>query len=223
MQGVQWLHEVQPPPIDPDPRSFRQRSTGRDLLVVTLIVVALVGVGFGIWWYTGTQSADQSSTETVVSGENRLIQRVVDDGSTDDDNDGLTNEHERRYGTAVDRDDTDGDGFDDATEIRHGFSPLSAGPGVRMIDSALVDRLAVTVSNARVISSGLASTDGQRYYLVYDGATTTYYADDGSVQAQCAVGQTNDQACDDLPNAVRTDFTRTIDGASTTDVYHLPF
>lgn len=51
----------------------------------------------------------------------------------DNDQDGLTNEEERAYGTNPDKADTDGDGYSDRVEIESGYNPLKPAPGDKLI------------------------------------------------------------------------------------------
>lgn len=47
----------------------------------------------------------------------------------DTDQDGLSNDEEKLYGTDPNKADTDGDGYSDGTEIRSGYDPLKSSPG----------------------------------------------------------------------------------------------
>lgn len=49
----------------------------------------------------------------------------------DQDEDGLSDESERDFGTSPQMSDTDGDGFGDAQEIKNGYNPLGSGLCVR--------------------------------------------------------------------------------------------
>lgn len=59
------------------------------------------------------------------SGKNECKERV--DGISDSDNDGLTNDQEKIYGTNPNNPDTDKDGYGDGNEVRDGFNPLGGG------------------------------------------------------------------------------------------------
>ncbi|MDD5110816.1 MAG: hypothetical protein PHI63_06435 [Patescibacteria group bacterium] len=48
-------------------------------------------------------------------------------GAIDEDNDGLTLNEERLYGTSPTNPDSDGDGYQDGAEVRNGYSPRVAG------------------------------------------------------------------------------------------------
>jgi Bacterial TSP3 repeat len=51
----------------------------------------------------------------------------------DNDQDGLTNEEEKAYGTDPENSDTDGDGYSDKVEIESGYDPLKPAPGDKLI------------------------------------------------------------------------------------------
>lgn len=47
----------------------------------------------------------------------------------DTDQDGLSNDEEKLYGTDSDKSDTDGDGYSDGIEVKSGYDPLKPAPG----------------------------------------------------------------------------------------------
>lgn len=51
----------------------------------------------------------------------------------DTDQDGLSNDEERLYGTNPEKSDSDGDGYTDGTEIKSGYNPLLAAPGDKIV------------------------------------------------------------------------------------------
>jgi hypothetical protein len=51
----------------------------------------------------------------------------------DSDQDGLSNEEEKTYGTNPEKADTDGDGYSDGIEVRSGYDPLKPSPGDKII------------------------------------------------------------------------------------------
>lgn len=51
----------------------------------------------------------------------------------DTDQDGLSNEEERLYGTDPEKTDTDSDGYTDGTEIKSGYNPLKPAPGDKLV------------------------------------------------------------------------------------------
>ena len=54
----------------------------------------------------------------------------------DSDQDGLSNEEEKLYGTDPYNKDTDGDGYSDGVEIESGYDPLKPAPGDKIIQGA---------------------------------------------------------------------------------------
>lgn len=55
----------------------------------------------------------------------------------DSDQDGLSNDEERSYGTNPNVADSDNDGYSDGVEIKSGFDPLKAAPGDRIMQSGV--------------------------------------------------------------------------------------
>ncbi len=54
----------------------------------------------------------------------------------DSDQDGLSDEEEKTYGTDANNRDTDGDGYTDGAEVRGGYDPLKPAPGDKIIQSS---------------------------------------------------------------------------------------
>ena len=52
----------------------------------------------------------------------------------DSDQDGLSNEEEKTYGTDAEKRDTDGDGYSDGAEVKSGYDPLKPAPGDKIIN-----------------------------------------------------------------------------------------
>jgi hypothetical protein len=65
----------------------------------------------------------------TVAQESRVSEYSV---SIDADQDGLSNDEERLYGTDPNIRDTDGDGYSDGVEIKSGYDPLIPAPGDRL-------------------------------------------------------------------------------------------
>lgn len=51
----------------------------------------------------------------------------------DSDQDGLSDEEEKRYGTDPENRDTDGDGYSDGAEVKSGYDPLKPAPGDKIM------------------------------------------------------------------------------------------
>jgi hypothetical protein len=60
----------------------------------------------------------------------------------DSDQDGLTNEEEKMYGTDPQKSDTDGDGYSDGAEVRAGYNPLKPAPGDKIIADTTASKIA---------------------------------------------------------------------------------
>jgi hypothetical protein len=62
----------------------------------------------------------------VISGLDPLRLDFVD-AFEDNDNDGLSNEDEKKYGTGIFDPDTDGDSYKDGEEVKNGYNPMGKG------------------------------------------------------------------------------------------------
>lgn len=62
----------------------------------------------------------------------------------DSDQDGLSDDEERAYGTDANNKDTDGDGYTDGVEVKSGYDPLKPAPG----DKIITNNLQQTTNNA---------------------------------------------------------------------------
>ena len=51
----------------------------------------------------------------------------------DSDQDGISNDEEKLYGTDAQKKDTDGDGYSDGVEVESGYDPLKPAPGDRLV------------------------------------------------------------------------------------------
>ncbi len=231
--GVEWLrmfisrlHEIAPPPVDPVVLHRRHRRRRKTTQWGTVVIVLGIAGAF-VWWYlgTGTDSAQsvQSNRNVVVNAEKDASNETPVPSLADSDSDGLSDVLEATYGSDRDNVDTDGDGYQDGVEVENGFNPLNPGTTSRMVDLGLVGTIAKANLDTSVVSSGVSTANGTRHYLLFDGTSTTYYAADGTVEAQCPLNSEPKDACTTLPNEIRTDFSRTYDGDSSVDVYHIPF
>lgn len=96
-------------------------------LMVVLAIVALLGFGiFFAYRYLFAQSRDPHST----IGAAWIDLNTKSD--SDPDQDGLSNAEEARLATNFWQYDTDGDGFSDGDEVKHGYNPNGAG---KLIDA----------------------------------------------------------------------------------------
>lgn len=218
------LHEVAPPPVDPLVIHHRRRKR-RQATQWGVIAIAIGIAGAFVWWYygIGTSESANNNNSTGARVNESVNTNAATTSYTDTDRDGLSDELEGLYGTDALKEDTDGDGFSDGTETENGYDPSNSAKNARMVDLALVETLAKNNASALIISSGLSTADHARYYLLYNGATTAYYSADGSVKAECQGLELGQGVCFTLPNEVRTDFSRTYDGSTSSDAYHIPF
>lgn len=109
--STQTIHQSILSEIEQEELFGRERlSTWQKVLIVTVACVTLAIVaGAGIWVYM---------TVTAPAVANAPI------AGKDSDNDGLSDEQERTFGTLVNNPDTDGDGYLDGEEVKNGYSPL---------------------------------------------------------------------------------------------------
>lgn len=199
-----------------------------------LAAALIIGAGTTAWQHyrhrgnaapeeTGQTNAPQP---TNGSNANMVAAQSAKTAATpfiDSDIDGLSDDLETLYATDPRKGDTDADGYSDSKEVANGFDPTSPLSGKRMVDLGLVQRLSEIVPRATIVSSMVSTRDHNRYYLVFDGVSTSYYGDDGTVKAQCSVGVEPAGACATLPNELRTDFSRNIMDGKASDSFHVPF
>lgn len=189
-------------------------------------MLGVAALGTGTWWY-----ASRPNEASLAAGPKQASERPNGQTNTvlgsispkDADDDGLADELEQLYGTDVTKADTDGDGFDDGTEVNNGFEPRNAATNVRLVDVGLVEVLAAQIKDVSVISSGLSTATTERFYLAFDAISTVYYDAAGSVVAQCVPGTEPTGTCATLPNELRTDFSRVFTDGIFTDSHHIPF
>ena len=234
------LYEVPPPPVDPVVAHRRRRKKKRITWWVISVAMLVVVGGAAAWWFSGhheiraafhlkkNTNANTADTTAMLSNTTNATNitnttNVPVSSFTDSDNDGLTDEVEALYGSDPNNSDTDGDGFQDGMEIGNGYDPLNPKMNVRMVDLALTATIAKGDPATTIVSSGMSSSDRLRYYLLYDGTSTSYYATDGTLKAQCPVNAEQSGICATLPNEIRTDFSRTFDNGTSSDAYHVPF
>ncbi len=83
---------------------------------------------------TNVNAVTNTNTNTVVNTN----ETTAPISSKDGDNDGLTNEEEKIWGTKADLPDTDSDGYQDGKEILAGYDPLNPVSSGRLQDSSSV-------------------------------------------------------------------------------------
>lgn len=114
-----------------------QKIKIKNLKLATFVFGSLFAFSFAVFSLADTQS---TSSKNIFQ---------------DADQDGLSNEEERLYGTDPHKADTDGDGYSDGTEIKSGYNPLKAAPGDKV--STLTD-----VQSADVLAMAVSSETGSQ-------------------------------------------------------------
>ncbi|MEI7425418.1 MAG: hypothetical protein WCK16_00635 [Candidatus Moraniibacteriota bacterium] len=94
-----------------------------------------------------------SSFAFYVGAENTTTKSIF----LDSDQDGLSDEEEKIYGTNPANPDTDGDGYSDGTEVRSGYDPLKKAPGDKLIQTPASNAISAPV-NAENISDVLGDS-----------------------------------------------------------------
>ncbi len=76
--------------------------------------------------FSGGFGSEEMLQDSNMISDIEDVQKVDDmlQQNTDSDNDGLSDEEEKRLGTDPQNPDTDGDGYTDGEEVRNGYSPL---------------------------------------------------------------------------------------------------
>ncbi len=77
----------------------------------------------------------------------------------DFDQDGLSDEEEKLYGTDSNNSDTDGDGYSDGIEIKSGYDPLKPAPGDKIITSNTQDKNDIKESSISQQSVSITEKD----------------------------------------------------------------
>ncbi|MDD5083888.1 MAG: hypothetical protein PHT88_03030 [Candidatus Moranbacteria bacterium] len=96
-----------------------QKIKIKNLKITLFVFSSLFVLSFAVFSFADTQSTTDKN----------IFQ--------DTDQDGLSNDEEKLYGTNPNEADTDGDSYTDGTEIKSGYNPLKAAPGDRV--SSLAD------------------------------------------------------------------------------------
>jgi hypothetical protein len=115
-------------------------------------VIALTGIGFGIWYvFLGGSAPAQVASPTPMPTDNAglpigstapnasvspiAFRGVCPDtwvGQKDTDGDGMPDSVEAIYGTDSNNSDTDGDGYSDGAEVRTGHDPLNPNSSAKL-------------------------------------------------------------------------------------------
>jgi len=93
---------------------------------------------------SGTGLMDTNSNNIPDKWEIENVGKTVLDEFDDSDNDGLTLQEEYLFGTNPQKADTDGDGYNDGTEIKNGYDPTAPGE-VRPYVSIAINAIDVDV------------------------------------------------------------------------------
>lgn len=75
----------------------------------------------------------------------------------DPDQDGLSSQEEKLYGTDPDKADTDGDGYSDGAEVKSGYNPLKAAPDDKLMNSDTENPAANNAEDEKNITKDLAN------------------------------------------------------------------
>lgn len=95
------------------------------LIGIFTLVAILIAAGIIVTVFYILPNLEEQNTEILVLEETRT---TTTDTETDSDGDGITDLDESDiYGTNPNKADTDGDSFDDYTEILNGYDPLVSG------------------------------------------------------------------------------------------------
>lgn len=92
----------------------------------------------------------------------------------DSDQDGLSDEEEKSYGTNPNNPDSDGDSYSDGVEIKSGYDPLKAAPGDRILDSnttenlSAFDEASLTESFSTTVSQFFSSKENSQEAISAD-------------------------------------------------------
>ncbi|PIP26962.1 MAG: hypothetical protein COX30_04570 [Candidatus Moranbacteria bacterium CG23_combo_of_CG06-09_8_20_14_all_39_10] len=74
----------------------------------------------------------------------------------DSDQDGLSDEEEKLYGTDLRNSDTDGDSYSDGAEIKSGYDPLKPSPGDKIIPEPITAPQTISVSDRNLTQEAAA-------------------------------------------------------------------
>ncbi|MEP7162911.1 MAG: hypothetical protein ABI747_04075 [Candidatus Moraniibacteriota bacterium] len=114
----------------------------------------------------------------------------------DTDQDGLSNDEEKAYGTDPTVSDTDGDGYSDGVEVESGYNPLIAAPGDRIVTPIIAEKTSEVSSNT---DNNITLKTSQALAGIVKGVTSGENSEQG-VKAEAV-----DSALQDALSASSTD------------------
>lgn len=101
----------------------------RIIVIFIIILIILVTTSILAALFIKSRSGNGPVAETASP----VIETAKTSATTDTDDDGLTDEQERKYDTDTLKQDTDGDGLTDGEEVAKGYDPLKPTPGDRIV------------------------------------------------------------------------------------------
>lgn len=101
----------------------------RIIIIIVLAVFLLSGTAIAALFFFKSREINGPEVEAVSPKTENTKTTVI----IDMDNDGLTDEQEKAYGTNPSEQDTDRDGFKDGEEITNGYDPLKPAPGDKIV------------------------------------------------------------------------------------------
>lgn len=109
-----------------------------------LIFVGLMSLGFALF----------SHAQSAATSDKNIFE--------DSDQDGLSNEEERTYGTNSNSPDSDGDGYSDGVEIKSGYDPLKPSPGDKIVKDTDPSKPAAISINTAPVNAEVAGSSTQK-------------------------------------------------------------
>lgn len=107
------------------------KNQGLSTIIMTVIIILIVALAAGAAYYFIFQNnknenvnQNQNLVNKINSNFNENLNANINTATLDSDNDGLTDNEEKIYGTDSKNSDTDGDGFNDGLEVATSHDPL---------------------------------------------------------------------------------------------------
>lgn len=126
-------------------------------LSILVVFVLFIGIIIGNALVLDSKNGQASVTDSITSFFNNSLNVESAVSKDDFDNDGLTDEEEKLYGTDWRRPDSDGDGYLDGEEIASGYNPLRPAPGDELGDRANLKPRPIPKNLTQSLSQGLTS------------------------------------------------------------------